>query len=144
MDRLPNTTESLRHTFFAFTGTTLANYRISAYVTDEHIIVFDKSRNPKHLFDEIFFSITPRKTFIATAGLSQRTNSPPVIMGGNLSVEYLYELKLPPGIVFPVSRLWIPDPNIKFNDLLLNMYADNTGIVFDNFIEVDPLVWLTD
>ena len=102
--------------FKAYSGTTLENFLLCKIVLKDKL-VFDKSRESRHLCDKVFFWPEEDKGFVNAAAYSVKVashlNHRPLIMEGRVVSAYPPEIHADPSMkFFPVDKIYLMKDNV--------------------------------
>ena len=128
--------------FWAFSGTTLGNFRKNAYLDETNSVVYDKRRNSQHLFASTYFDTELQVAVNVAAMRAVEYFDLPIIIAGDLDIQYKRDRRLPKGVVFPVSQLWVPRAELSREQIEDKLLRRRTGTARDRsrevFIAVNP------
>jgi len=112
----------------AYSGTLLENFKKCASVGGSGLIFFDKRREPKQwLQDGTFYvrSLGEATEYAVKTAAFLRTRKDvdctPLVMAGTIPWDRYFETdqgKVPIGILFPVERVWIPQGEYSWTDVV--------------------------
>lgn len=122
----------------AYSGTTRENFHTCTLINTREKLWFDKRREPKHAFEETFYT-RQILTAITYAMKAKEMGQSPLIIAGKMASYTRYEGavgRLPVGILFPVERAWILESD--FEPIPENFVEINPLKLFNNVVEPLP------
>lgn len=117
-----------------YSGSTIENYRTCAFIDKDGHVLFDKDREPRHEHPRFFYDdkFSTAVTFGSGCANYVFPEHTLLVMRGTVPDDDFFSLD--PGEFFPVDRVYVPKPDVRWQEI---------DAIFDkdlvrHFQELDP------